>query len=489
MENYSVYEDIASRTNGDVYVGVVGPVRTGKSTFIKRFMETLVIPFVEETARKRMTDELPQSAAGKTIMTTEPKFVPNEAVGVSIARGCEVRVRLVDCVGFAVEGASGFTEEDRPRLVKTPWKDTPMPFAEAAALGTQKVIRDHSTIGVLVTTDGSVTDIPRENYIAAEERTVFELKEIGKPFVILLNCKTPTKSEKLRAELEEKYAAPVVALNAEEMDEKEIYALLQRVLFEFPLASLDVKIPAWLQSLPQENEVVSLLLSALKKRAPALKKMRDLFELENMFGDEDKFLNPDGIKIDLGKGKAEIFIPVKEGVFYEVVSKACGEEIADEKSLMKYALALAESKKNYDKIKDAFEAAEENGYGVVLPLAEEMSLDRPRLMKKGAGYGVKFRANAKSYHVVRVDVSGEVSPIIGLKEQGESFLKSTLETYEADAEKVWDTNIFGKSLRTLAGDELCKKTEAMPPELKRKMRHTVARIVNEGKGGVICILL
>ncbi len=489
MENYSVYEDVASRTNGAFYIGVVGPVRTGKSTFIKRFMEKLVLPSVEETKKGRMTDELPQSASGKTVMTTEPKFVPNEEAKICIANGCEVAVRLVDCVGFAVEGASGFTEEDRPRLVKTPWKEEPMPFLEAAALGTEKVIKEHSTIGVLVTTDGTVTDIPRGNYVEAEERTVAELKKIGKPFVILLNCKNPASSQTLRFELEEKYAVPVIAMNAEEMEEKEICALLQRVLFEFPLLQLDVKIPSWLQALPMENETVGKLLCVLRENAPSLQKMKDCLGLEKLFDDGDIFTNLEGVKMDLGKGRAEIYVDVKEEAFYQTISAACGEEIVGKKQLMQYAIALAESKKNYDKIKDAFESAKENGYGVVLPSGEEMSLEKPKLMKKGAGYGVKFRASAKSYHVLRVDVNGEVSPIIGLKEQGESFLQSTLEAYQEDESKVWETNIFGKTLRTLADDELCKKTEAMPTELKRKMRNTVSRIVNEGKGGVICILL
>lgn len=489
MENYNVYEDIASRTNGDIYIGVVGPVRTGKSTFIKRFMEKLVIPSVNSNVRARMTDELPQSAEGKTVMTTEPKFVPNEAVTVSVGEGATASVRLVDCVGFAIEGANGFTEDGKPRLIKTPWQDSPMPFTEAAAIGTQKVIRDHSTIGVLVTTDGSITDLPRENYVEAEEKTVAELKEIGKPFVVLLNCKKPQKSEVLRRSLEEKYGVAVVALNAEEMAVEEIFALMQKVLFEFPLLSLDVKLPKWVQALPQENGLISSLLTTLKTLAPKLLKMKDCAALETAFGQEDKFCNPLAVKMDLGKGKAEIELATKGGVFYEVLSERCGTAVEGEKELMDLVCDLAEGKRDYEKVKSAFLAAQESGYGVVYPEAEEMDLDKPKLMRRGAGYGVKFKASADSYHIVRVDVSGDVSPIIGLKEQGESFLQTTMESYENEREKVWDTNIFGKSLKTLAYDELCKKSQAMPAELQQKMRRTIARIVNEGKGGVLCILL
>ncbi|MBQ9730126.1 MAG: stage IV sporulation protein A [Clostridia bacterium] len=489
MENYSVYEDIASRTNGDIYVGVVGPVRTGKSTFIKRFMEKLVIPSADPNARARMTDELPQSAAGKTVMTTEPKFVPNEAVQITVGKAATASVRLVDCVGFAVDGASGFTEDGKPRLVKTPWQEAPMPFSEAAAIGTQKVIREHSTIGVLVTTDGSITDLPRENYVQAEEKTVLELKEIGKPFVVLLNCKKPQKSEGLRAALEEKYGVSVVAVNAEEMTEGEIFQVMQKALFEFPLLSLDVKLPKWVQALPQENGLVCALLEKIKAVAPTLLKMKDCFALESVFGQEDKFNNPDSVKMDLGKGRAEIDLSVKDGVFYEVLSERCGESVCGEKELMEFVCTLVKGKREYDKVKSAFLSAQESGYGVVYPDSAEMDLEKPKLMKKGAGYGVRFKACADSYHIVRVDVSGDVSPIIGLKEQGESFLQSTLESYENEREKVWDTNIFGKSLKTLAYDELCKKSQAMPPELQQKMRRTLRRIVNEGKGGVLCILL
>lgn len=488
MENYNVYEDIANRTGGDIYIGVVGPVRTGKSTFIKRFMETMVIPTAEENAKAVMTDELPQAAAGKTVMTTEPKFVPAKAAKIKVAKGAEASVRLVDCVGFAVEGANGFEEDGAPRLVKTPWQDAPMSFENAATIGTEKVIKEHSTIGVLVTTDGSVTDIARSGYIQAEERAVNELKSLDKPFVILLNCKDPSSQMALRQSLEEKYAAPVVAVNVEQMSQDDILQILQKALFEFPVTRIDVKLPKWLQSLPENSRAVSALLATFKKAADNVVKMRDCFLLEKLFEEGADFVNPDEIKMDLGTGKAEISIGVKEHLFYSVLSEESGAQIESDLQLMQYVRDLADVKQNYEKVRDAFAEAEKSGYGIVYPSEEDFALDKPQLVKKSAGYGVQFKANAASYHIVKVDVTGSVNPIIGTKQQGEDFVKETLKTYEEGEEKIWETNIFGKSLRNLVGDELSGKTDAMPVELRKKMRRAVTRIVNEGKGNVICIL-
>ena len=489
MENYSVYEDIASRTNGDIYIGVVGPVRTGKSTFIKRFMEELVIPSADESKRAVMTDELPQSAAGKTVMTTEPKFVPAQAATISVREGAEASVRLVDCVGFAVEGAGGFVEDGSPRLIKTPWSDQAIPFEKAAKLGTEKVIREHSTIGILMTTDGSITEIPRTAYVSAEEHAVSELKEIGKPFVILLNCREPETQEALRASLEDKYGVPVLAVNAEKLSEPEILRILQKVLFEFPVTGIDIRLPKWVQSLPESSKVVSGLLSRLRKIAPSLVKMKDCLLLENLFGEEDAFVNPDNINMELGKGRAELSVEAREGLFYEVLSEECGENIPDDFSLMRYVKSLADSKRSYDRIREAFEEAEANGYGTVAPGEEDMSLEAPKLIRKGSGYGVNFRATAPSYHIVKVEVTGEVNPIIGTQQQGEDFVREILADYEEYPEKVWATNIFGKTLRELVSEGLEEKAGAMSPDLRKKMRRTITRIVNEGRGGVICILL
>ncbi len=488
MENYSIYEDVSSRTGGDIYVGVVGPVRTGKSTFIKRFMETLVLPTASASERAVMTDELPQSAAGKTVMTTEPKFVPAKAAKISVGRGAEASVRLVDCVGFVVEGASGFEEEGAPRLVRTPWQEAPMPFAEAAALGTEKVIKEHSTIGVLVTTDGSITDIPRAAYERAEERAVRELKGLQKPFVIVLNCKEPTEATELKETLEKKYEAAVVAVNVERMGEEEIKEILQKALFEFPVLRIDVKIPRWLQSLPAENARVAALLNKIKASAGNIQKMRDCFALEALFTEEEDFCNPEELFIDLGKGRAEITVQAKPYLFYQVLSEECGENLQDDLALMQYMVGLSGIKHAFDKVKDALQEADEKGYGIVYPKEEDYALEKPKLVKKSAGYGVQFNASAVGYHVMKVELHGQVSPIIGTKQQGEDFVEDILKTYEEGQEKVWETNIFGKSLRALVEEELAGKADGMPAELRKKVRRAVSRIVNNGKSNLICLV-
>ena len=488
MENYSVYQDIANRTGGDIYIGVVGPVRTGKSTFIKRFMQTLVIPNADENQRTEMTDELPQAAAGKTIMTTEPKFVPASAAKINVAKGADVSVRLVDCVGFAVDGAAGFEEEGAPRLVKTPWQDSPMPFEQAATIGTEKVIKEHSTIGILVTTDGSFTGIGRSAYVPAEERAAAQLQAIGKPFAVLLNCVDPSSVSSLKSALEEKYGAPVVAMNVEKMTEEDIQSVMQTVLFEFPISCIDVKIPKWLQSFPETNATVASLINSIKDASSSLKKMRDCFSLERLFDADADFVNPVEIRMDLGKGTAEVYIGAKEDLFYRVLTDVSGENIEGDLQLMQYVCALADTKRDYDKIKDAFNEAEKNGYGIVYPTQEDYELEKPRLLKKGSGYGAQFRANAASYHVIKVNVTGSVNPIIGTKEQSEGFIEETRAGFDGGMDGVWETNIFGKSLRDLVRDELSGKTSAMPIELRRKMRRTISKIVNDGKNNVICLL-
>ncbi len=486
MENYSIYEDVLSRTGGDIYIGVVGPVRTGKSTFIKRFMETLVIPNAPQESRAVMIDELPQSAEGKTVMTTEPKFVPAKAAKIQVAKGTDASVRLVDCVGYTVEGAVGFEEDGAPRLVRTPWQEAPMPFSEAAELGTQKVIQEHSTIGVLVTTDGSITDLPREAYVAAEERAIGELKSLKKPFVLLLNCKQPEKAGRLKAALESKYEVPTVALNVEKMGEEEIKEVLQKALLEFPILRMDVRLPAWLQALPKENSRVAQLLDRVKGAAGSMEKMRDCFAFEGLFDKEEDFFNPDDITIDLGKGSATFSIRAKESLFYEVLSEECGENLADDLALMRYVTGLAKVKRTFEKVKGAMEEADEKGYGIVYPLEEEYALEKPRLVKRNAGYGVQFRAKATGYHVVKVDLHGQVSSIVGSKQQGEEFVDATLKTYEEGEDKVWETNIFGKSLRELVAEALSGKADGMPTELRKKVRRAVTRIVNDGKSNLIC---
>ncbi len=488
MENYNIYQDVFSRTGGDIYVGVVGPVRTGKSTFIRRFMETLVIPSASPSERAEMTDELPQAAAGKTVMTTEPKFVPAKAAKIAVSKGAEASVRLVDCVGFAVEGAAGFEEDGAPRLVRTPWQAEPMPFQAAAELGTEKVIKEHSTIGVLVTTDGSVTDIPRAAYEEAEARAVKELKALSKPFVIVLNCQNPEAANELKIALENKYEAPVVALNVEKMGEEEIKAVLQKALFEFPVLRVDIKIPAWLQSLSAENFAVASLLARVKEAAANVEKMRDCFAFETLFAEEEEFCNPEEIYLDLGTGRAEIEIGVKPALFYRVLSDACSDEIADDLALMRHVVGLSGIKRTFEKVQEGLAEADEKGYGIVYPQEAEYRLEKPELVKKNAGYAVQFKAKAVGYHIVKVEVKGEVSPIIGTKQQGEDFLADTLKCYDEGEEKVWETNIFGKSLRSLVSEELAGKADGMPKELRRKVGRAVSRVVNDGKSNLICIV-
>ncbi len=488
MENYSIYEDIAHRTGGDIYIGVVGPVRTGKSTFIKRFMQTLVLPFAEENIRAVMTDELPQSASGKTIMTTEPKFIPAKAVKIDVKAGAGASVRLVDCVGYSVAGAVGFEEDGGPRLVKTPWRESEMPFEEAAALGTEKVISEHSTIGVLITTDGSITDIPRENYVEAEEKTVRRLKEIGKPFVVLLNCRQPHAQNELCMTLQEKYGVPVLCVNVEEMGEQEMLSVLEKALFEFPVARIDVELPEWIQALPEENKTVEKLLSAIRKKSRDVIKMKDCECFENMFNELDDFYNPQGMEMDLGRGMVRFKVEAREHLFYRVLGEECGEIIQNERKLLTYVKEISEAKRNYDKVKEAFYNAAENGYGVVQPLGEELRLAKPELIKKSSGYGVKFKASAASYHILKVDMDGEVQSIIGTKQQSENYVGELSDKYALNEVDVWDTNIFGKSLKELMGDEISTKTKGIPSELQRKMRKTITKVVNDGKGNFLCIV-
>ncbi len=488
METFGVYEDVAQRTGGDIFIGVVGPVRTGKSTFIKKFMEEFVLEGVEGSKRQRYIDELPQSASGKTVMTTEPKFVPEEAAEIKV-KDAVARVRLIDCVGFPVEGAAGFSEDGAPRLVRTPWKDVPVPFEEAAEEGTRRVVRDHSTIGILMTTDGSIADLPRSAYERAEEEACRELSEIGKPFVILLNCKDPKSAEPLRGALEEKYHAPVMAVNAETLEKKQISEILERILYEFPIVSIDVDIPEWMRMLDTDTPVIAELLAGIREIAPKVKKMSDCALFDTLFAESKRLTPPVSMRLDAATGRAKCTVEAREGAFYEVLGEQCGEDLSDEFALMKYVVGLAEAKKVYERVGQAFRDAQEYGYGIVSPDPSEMSLAEPKLLKKSGRVGVNLHADAPSYHIIRVDVSGEVSPALGTAEQSEAFVRSLGEKMASEPEKAWDTNMFGKTLKEMLGEELSVKNRAMRDGVRTKMRKTVTRIVNEGKGGVICILL
>ncbi len=488
MENFSVYENIATRTGGDIYIGVVGPVRTGKSTFIKKFMQELVLPQVEGGKKQRYSDELPQSAAGKTVMTTEPKFVPEEAAEIRVKEAV-ARVRLIDCVGFPVAGAAGFEEEGEPRLVKTPWNDSPVTFELAATEGTQRVIRDHSTIGILMTTDGSVTGISRQAYEEAEERAYTELKEIGKPFVILLNCAEPKNAESLRAQLEEKYRAPVLAVNAEQITAEGIHSVLERILYEFPVVSIDVDLPDWMRVLDADSPFINEVLGGIRALAPDIRKMSDCALLDTLFSDSDCLLPPASVEMDASTGRVKCRVNAKEGAFYQILGEQCGEEIKDDFALMNYIVGLSNAKKVYERVGQAFADAQEFGYGIVPPEESEMSLSEPKVVKKSGRVGVNFHADAPSYHIIRVDVSGEVRPALGNAEQSAQFVKQISTDMETEPERAWNTNMFGRTLKEMLGEELFVKNRSMGEGVRRKMRKTVTRIVNEGKGGVICIIL
>lgn len=491
MVDYNVYEDIAKRSGGDVYIGVVGPVRTGKSTLITKFMNELVIPNVTDAnAKSVMTDELPQAGSGKSVMTTEPKFVPAKAAELNLGNAA-VKVRLIDCVGFVTEGASGFEEEGKPRLVKTPWSENPLPFAEAAALGTDRVIKEHSTIGVLVTTDGSISDIPRQGYVQAEERTVKSLKEIGKPFVIVLNVRDPEapSARALKEELEAKYDNAVIVANCSEIGAEGLTEILRAVLFEFPVTSFDVNIPDWMRYLAPDSSAVGELLDRVRKIAPSVRKMKDCSAFDGAFEGSEYWNGQAVTSLSLADGKASITLAAKDGIFFDMLSEIAGDGIGDECTLMRYVRGAAEAKRGYDKIKDALECARVNGYGIVQPDDDDMSLEQPKVVRQGGSVGIKLKATAPSYHIVKIDVSGEVSPIMGNAQQSESIVQGMMNGFESNPDGMWETNVFGKSLRGMVKEGLAGKVSGMHDDTKAKMRRAITRIVNEGKGGVICIIL
>lgn len=490
MEKFDLYQDIATRTNGDIYIGVVGPVRTGKSTFISKFMQTLVLPHIDDNNyRQRIIDELPQSADGKTIMTTQPKFVPDGGVKVSLEDGLETNIRLIDCVGYPFEQAKGFSEDDKQRYVKTPWSDDDMPFMQAAELGTSKVITDHSTIGVLVTTDGSITDLNREDYVEAEKRVADELAKLGKPYVVVMNTSHPNDSVTLRLkqELQEAYNAPVVIQDVLNMQADDIVKILQAVLMQFPLKMINFSMPAWLQALPKTSDIIKHIIQKAADYGQNLFKMQDYKQLDNIFVDDEYITDNCTIKADFGKGEIDVILMPKPQLFYQVLSEQCGQVIEDDFKLVSYIKELAGAKAKYDKIKVALSDATEYGYGVVVPSGEDMSLLPPEIIKKGNKFGVKLHANAPSFHIMKVNVETDVNPMIA-DMQDETMLRNWLEESEKE-EGVWKSNMFGKSLDELAREGLYGKITSIPEDTREKLRRAVTRIVNEGKGGVMCILL
>ncbi len=493
MEEFDVYKDISERTDGDIYIGVVGPVRAGKSTFITNFMNRLVVPKIKSKhVRERMTDELPQSANGKAIMTTQPKFVPGEAVSVNIADNIDIRIRLVDCVGYLIDGATGHLENDKPRMVKTPWSDEAIPFEQAAEIGTQKVITEHSTIGVVMTSDGSIdTELARAAYVSAEERVVNELKSLGKPFIVVLNSKVPQSTEtvKLAASLSDKYETAVIPLDVLNMTENDIKDLFAKVLMEFPLRDVEFKIDKWLQALPMDNEIISTLLAKIADKTAAMKKMSDYKAVDEAFVEGSDFASVTVSAVELGKGKVTYELAAKPELFYKALSASCGMEITDDFALMSNMKELVHAKKEYDKISVALESVKKTGYGVVAPSLDEMTLEEPQIVKQGSHYGVKLKASAPSLHIMEVDIAAEVSPVMGAEEQSEDMVKNMLASFEANPKGIWETDMFGKSMHVLVNEGLNNKLNSLPGDTQKKMRKTLSRIINEGKGGVICILL
>lgn len=491
MENFQIYDDIKTRTNGDIYIGVVGPVRVGKSTFITNFMQKLVLPNItEKNAKERTIDELPQSADGKTIMTTQPHFVPNEAVQIKVANA-EMKVRMIDCVGYLASGVMGHIENDKPRLVKTPWSEKDLPFEEAAELGTTKVIKEHSTIGIVVTTDGSVTELPRNSYVEAEERVVNELKACGKPFVIVLNCKNPHSNDnkKLASALKEKYEFPVVALNALELKDEDVDQIIENVLMEFPVQSIQIKMPDWLRALDYDSEIIQEITAEMRKTAKEMLKLSDANKNQVAFAESESFDPITVSTVEAGNGTIKFNIIPKNDLFYRVLSNECGLEIKDDFGLVSIIKDLAQAKFEYDKLKDALEEVKATGYGIVQPLRDDLELAEPEILKQGNKFGLKIKASAPSLHIMRVDVETEVTPLVGTEDQSQDLAKNLMEQYEKDPHSLWETKILGKSLYNLVGDNINSKIVMMPVEAQRKMRKTLGRIVNEGKGGVLCILL
>ena len=491
-ENLQLYEDIAKRTQGDIYVGVVGPVRTGKSTFIKRFMDLLVIPNIEnEYKRERALDELPQSASGRTIMTTEPKFIPNEAVEITVGNNLKLKTRLVDCVGYLVNNAIGYLEDDMPRMVKTPWSEEEIPFEQAAEMGTKKVIEEHSTIGILITTDGSITDIPREDYVEAEERVVRELKALNKPFIMLLNSADAHSEEtiSLAKSLEQKYEISVLPTDCSSLNIEDINEIFGKILYEFPIERMNINFPRWTNGLEETHWLKQELYKEIKETFKNIKLLKQVDSAVTKIEKTEIIQRTRVEEILLGSGFVNISIELKEELFYQILTEISGVEIHNEGDLFSTISVLAKSKKEYDKISYALEEVKAKGYGIVTPSMDELILDEPEMVKQGSRFGVKLKARAPSIHLIKTEVETEVSPIVGSEKQSEELVNYLLSEFETDPQKIWESNIFGKSLHELVNEGLQNKLCRMPEDAQMKLQETLERIVNEGSGGLICIIL
>ena len=490
MDTFQLYKDMKARTNGEIYIGVVGPVRTGKSTFIKRFMDLLVLPnMTDEHAKTRTKDELPQSASGTTIMTTEPKFVPKEAAEISLAEDVNVKVRLIDCVGFMVEGASGHIENDVERQVKTPWFEYEIPFTKAASIGTQKVIHEHSTIGIVVTTDGSIGNLPRDSYVEAEEKTIHELQSIGKPFVLLVNCKKPYSEEakNLAESLQEKYQTAALAVNCEQMKAEDVHRIMQQVLYEFPISEVEFYIPKWVEMLSRDHAIKQDLLKTVRY---VMEEMGDIRSAANGVAEwESDYIEKIQVeRIAMDSGTVQIQIQFAQKYYYEVLSELTGTTIQGEYELISVMKELSAMKEEYVQIKDAFADVKMKGYGVVQPKREEIHLEDPVIMKQGNKYGVKIHSEAPSIHMIRANIETEIAPIVGNEQQAQDLI-TYIKTESETEDGVWATNIFGKSVEELVMDGMRNKIAMINDESQVKLQDTMQKIVNESNGGLVCIII
>jgi len=482
VDNTTIFRDIAERTGGDIYLGVVGPVRTGKSTFIKKFMELMVIPNIENpNDRDRARDELPQSGAGKTIMTTEPKFIPADAVEVKIKDGLKMNVRVVDCVG----------DEDGPRMVRTPWFEDDIPFQEAAEFGTKKVIEDHSTMGLVVFTDGSISDIPRENYESAEERVIWELQSLNKPFIIILNSANPYSEEtyNLANSLEEQYRSPVLPMDVSNLKEEDIMNILEEALYEFPVVEISIDLPLWIDELDEEHWLRVSYQESVNTATENVKKVRDIDNVIETLSIKENVSNVVLKDMNLGTGTAYIDVSADKQLYFKVLEEETGHSIHSEQELMKLMKELSIVKKDYDKIATGLNEVRNTGYGTVTPTLAEMILEEPELIKQGRGFGVKLKATAPSYHLIRANITTEITPLIGTEKQCEELIQYIVEEFEENPQKIWDTNIFGKSLYDLTREGIQGKLYRMPENAQEKLQETLERIVNDGSGGLICIII
>lgn len=490
--NTNIYHDIASRTQGDIYIGVVGPVRTGKSTFIKRFMDSLVIPNIDDGfARERAKDELPQSAAGKTIMTTEPKFIPEDSIEINMDDNIRLKVRMIDCVGYIVPSSEGYIEESQPRMVMTPWYEEEIPFNMAAEIGTKKVIEEHSTIGLVVTTDGSISSIPREEYAEAEERVINELKALNKPFVVVLNTVDENSEDAVRLsnELTEKYGVPVIPVNCLELGSDDINNILSTVLYEFPVNSIGINLPSWFNSLGENDELRNTVINSIKESCENVSSVRTVYGFAEKLTDIESVINSSVIDVDLSNGNIAVEVNMDNGYFYKLISEKSGIEVNNDEDLISAFITLAEVKQRYKRIEEALGQVENSGYGIVMPSIDELSLEEPEIMKQGGKYGVRLKAHAPSIHMIKCNTYTEVAPIVGSESQSEELVMYLLKEFENNPNEIWDTNIFGKSLHSLVNEGLNNKLYRMPDEARNKFRETIERVINEGCSGLICIIL